>query len=70
MQELISRLNILQTNHFTYLRAYIKEEHHFQEVRVLCEASFPDVSISYLQADVCRDNLLVEIEGAVLLKSL
>jgi len=69
IQELISKINNYQSTQFTYLRAYIKEESHFQMVRSICEASYPDVSISYLQADVCRENLLVEIEGAVLIRS-
>lgn len=64
MEELLLKMNGLQSKQFTYLRAYIKEEQDFQMVRSICERSFPDVSISYLQADVCRENLLVEIEGA------
>lgn len=66
IKELISTSNSIQTNQFTYLRAYIKEENHFHEVRSILETLFPDITISYLQADICRDNLLVEIEGAVL----
>jgi len=69
MHELISGLNIYQTTHFTYLRAYIKEEQDFQTVKSICESSFPGVPVSYLQADVCRDNLLVELEGAVFVGS-
>lgn len=67
MLELISKMENLQTKQFTYIRAYIKEKHHFQTVRAICETHFPDVPILYLQADVCRDNLLIEMEGAVLL---
>lgn len=66
IHELISRLNTIQKNHITYLRAYIKEKSHFEDVRSILERQFPDITISYLQADICRDNLLVEIEGAVL----
>lgn len=67
MLELIPKMDNLQTNQYTYIRAYIKEEHYFQTVRALCETHFPDVPILYLQADVCRENLLVEMEGAVIL---
>lgn len=67
IHELISRLDVPQKTHFTYLRAYIKNINDFQAVRTICENSFTDIPISYLQADVCRDNLLVEMEGAVLM---
>lgn len=69
MQELIPMLNELQKTEYTYLRAYIKELKDFQTVRTICESHFPNVSVSYLQADVCRENLLVEIEGAILIGS-
>ena len=69
MQELIPNLNDLKKLQYTYVRAYIKEEEDFQTVKSICESSFPKVSVSYLQADVCRDNLLVEIEGAVFVGS-
>lgn len=62
--ELISKIDDLKLEQITYLRAYIKNEQDFQPVKTLCEARFPNISISYLQADVCRENLLVEIEGA------
>lgn len=54
---------------YTYLRAYIKEVKDFDAVKAICESRFPGVSISYLQADVCRDNLLVELEGAAIVAS-
>jgi enamine deaminase RidA (YjgF/YER057c/UK114 family) len=69
MQELIPNSDDLKKIQFTYLRAYIKEEQDFQIVKSICESSFPGVSVSYLQADVCRDNLLVELEGAVFVGS-
>jgi len=69
MQELIPNLGDRKKIQYTYLRAYIKEEQDFQTVKAICESSFPDVSVSYLQADVCRDNLLVELEGAVFVGS-
>lgn len=60
---------LIPTNHgqnfqYTYVRAYIKKTDDFEAVRSICDLSFPNVSVAYLQADVCRDNLLVEIEGA------
>jgi enamine deaminase RidA (YjgF/YER057c/UK114 family) len=49
---------------YTYLRAYIKEVSDFPAVQSICEAHFPNTTVSYLQADICRPDLLVEIEGA------
>jgi enamine deaminase RidA (YjgF/YER057c/UK114 family) len=68
MQELIP-IQHNQSIRYTYLRAYIKEVKDFPAVRTICEERFPGVSISYLQADVCRTNLLVEIEGAGIVNS-
>jgi len=69
MQELIPNLDDCKKIQYTYLRAYIKDEQDFQTVKSICESNFPDVSVSYLQADVCRENLLVELEGAVIVGS-
>ncbi|TKG92302.1 hypothetical protein EYV94_18820 [Puteibacter caeruleilacunae] len=46
-----------------YLRVYINKPEHFQEVKTVCEELHPDVAYNYVIGDVCRDNLLVEIEG-------
>jgi enamine deaminase RidA (YjgF/YER057c/UK114 family) len=48
---------------FNYLRVYIKNRKDFNIVRSVCALHFPSVSTSYVQADVCRDELLMEIEG-------
>ncbi len=48
---------------YTLLRVYVKKEEDFPVVQQICKEYFPDVSIAFVQADVCRDNLLVEIEG-------
>lgn len=65
MQELIPT-NQIQSLQYTYVRAYIKRTDDFEVVRSFCESTFGNVNVSYLQADVCRDNLLVEIEGAAI----
>jgi enamine deaminase RidA (YjgF/YER057c/UK114 family) len=49
--------------HFDYLRVYMKNIEDYKKVRLICEKYFPGVTISYLQADVCRFELLVEIEA-------
>ncbi|WP_291858723.1 dioxygenase [Marinilabilia sp.] len=48
---------------YSLLRVYVKNEEDFSLVESICKAHFPDIPISFVQADVCRDNLLVEIEG-------
>jgi enamine deaminase RidA (YjgF/YER057c/UK114 family) len=44
-------------------RAYIKRREDYPGVRQVCEQRLPGVPITYLVADVCRPNLLVELEG-------
>ncbi|WP_299576991.1 Rid family hydrolase [uncultured Sunxiuqinia sp.] len=45
------------------LRVYIKREEDFDQVQKICHEHYPDAAIIYVQADVCRDELLVEIEA-------
>jgi enamine deaminase RidA (YjgF/YER057c/UK114 family) len=47
------------------LRAYVKRAGDFGVVRGICEAAFGPIPSVYVQADVCREELLVELEGAV-----
>ncbi len=48
---------------FSSIRVYVKIPSDMETVRKICDASFPEVQINYLVADICRDALLVEIEG-------
>ncbi len=48
---------------FSSVRVYVKSPHYMNVVRQICNKSFPEVQVNYLIADICRDNLLVEIEG-------
>jgi chorismate lyase/3-hydroxybenzoate synthase len=55
---------------FTHLRVYIVREDDATVVRRLVAARFPQVeSIEYARADLCRRELLVEIEGRAELNS-
>ncbi len=45
------------------LRVYIKYQADFMKVKTICKHYFKDVPAIYIEADVCRDNLLVEIEA-------
>jgi len=47
----------------THLRAYVKRAEDIEAVREECRAGFGDIPALYVQADVCRDDLLVELEG-------
>ena len=47
----------------TYLRAYIKDEKDVEIVKDICEKYYPDLPAVYLISDICRDDLLVELEG-------
>lgn len=55
--------------HFNGLRVYIKHLNDSNTVKAVCQRFFPDVSASFVQADVCRDNLLMEIEGEAVAQS-
>jgi len=48
---------------YRLFRAYIKRQEDFGLVRQICENYFPGVPVSYIEADICRDDLLIEIEG-------
>jgi len=45
------------------LRVYIKNQSDFAKVKSICLEHFPDIPIVFIEADICRDNLLVEIEA-------
>ena len=45
------------------LRVYVKHERDYEQCREVCERRLPRVPAIYLQADICRPDLLVEIEA-------
>jgi len=47
----------------TLIRAYVKRQEYFSAVKDICREQFPGVPAIYTEADVCRDDLLVEIEA-------
>ena len=48
---------------FSHLRVYVKYKEDIPAVEKVCEAELNSKSSLYLVSDVCRENLLVEIEG-------
>jgi enamine deaminase RidA (YjgF/YER057c/UK114 family) len=45
------------------IRVYVKRLEDYEKCRAVCERRFGALPTIYAQADVCRSNLLVEIEG-------
>lgn len=45
------------------IRVYVKHPEHYEICRAVCEARLGSIPAIYAQADVCRPDLLVEIEG-------
>lgn len=54
---------------FSHLRVYVKQRDDIPAVRKICESMLNCRSSLYLQSDVCREELLVEIEGIFALSS-
>jgi enamine deaminase RidA (YjgF/YER057c/UK114 family) len=52
--------------HFVNLRVYIKNAEDYEEIRSVVEEKYPDTPTVYTIADVCRPELLVEIEGILI----
>lgn len=52
---------------FSVLRIYIKLKEDFGTVRLICEDTFPGIPKVFIEADICRDDLLTEIEAEYLL---
>jgi hypothetical protein len=49
------------------LRVYLKDKSFYEESERLLNAYGLNIPISYMWADVCRDELLIEIEGIAVL---
>jgi len=49
-----------------HARVYIKNKNDFKAIKQVFEEHYGDLPVVYLQADICRENLLVEIEGNVI----
>lgn len=48
---------------YNYLRVYVKNRIDIQKVKQICSDHFGNVPVTYIQADICRNDLLVEIEA-------
>lgn len=54
---------------FMYVRTYVKNERDIPEVRKIVRGAFGNAPALFLVSDICRDDLLVEIEGAVAVRT-
>jgi enamine deaminase RidA (YjgF/YER057c/UK114 family) len=52
---------------FSLLRVYIKKQEDFNSVKSICYKHFKDSPVIFIEADICRDDLLTEIEAEVLI---
>ncbi len=52
---------------YSLLRIYIKNQEDFETVKSICSEHFPMTPASYIESDICRDDLLTEIEGEFLI---
>ena len=53
---------------YGHARVYLKDRKDFAVIRRTFKRNFGGLPVVYIVADICRDNLLVEIEGKVILQ--
>jgi len=53
---------------YGHARIYIKKRQDFAAIKKTFKIHFGNLPVVYIIADICRDNLLVEIEGKVILE--
>ncbi len=58
-----AEINILIPNRICIFRTYIKYPEHFNVVKQICKEKFGSTPAVYVVADICREDLLVEIEA-------
>jgi enamine deaminase RidA (YjgF/YER057c/UK114 family) len=59
----IDNLSALTSEKYTCIRVYVKHPDDVDTIRKICRKHCGNIPILYVKADICRDNLLVEIEG-------
>ena len=53
----------LERGRFALIRVYIREQADFEIVKEICNEHFPDLPALYIESDICRGDLLTEIEA-------
>lgn len=51
---------------YAYVRVYVKNEEDIPAVKVICQGNFGAVPMTFVKADICRADLLVEIEAEMI----
>jgi len=51
---------------YAYVRVYVKNEEDIPAVKVICQGYFGAVPMTFVKADICRADLLVEIEAEII----
>jgi len=59
--------NLSFSSRFLLIRVYIRHTDDFEVVKSICTSQYPDIPAVYIRADICRDELLAEIEAELLL---
>ena len=52
---------------YGHARVYVKNRRDFAGIKKTFKAHYGNLPVVYIIADICRDDLLVEIEGKVIL---
>lgn len=66
IEHLVSPVNVPGSGtsfEYKLLRIYVKNPFQMEEARTYMKANYPDIKKIYICADICRNELLVEIEG-------
>jgi enamine deaminase RidA (YjgF/YER057c/UK114 family) len=66
---LISTNTDMEWGKFILLRVYVKNQKDFAKVKAICSERFPDVPSIFIESDICRENLLVEVEAEFLINN-
>jgi enamine deaminase RidA (YjgF/YER057c/UK114 family) len=59
----------VEWGNFILVRVYIKGQEYFSKVKEICNELFPETAHVFIESDICRDNLLVEIEAEFLINN-
>lgn len=58
----------LSESRYSLLRVYVKRDIDFRRVHEICQERYPGVPAIFIRADICRDDLLMEVEAEAELK--
>jgi enamine deaminase RidA (YjgF/YER057c/UK114 family) len=58
----------LEQGRFVLIRVYIKDQNDFGTVKEICSEHFPDLPAVYIESDICRADLLTEIEAEYMIR--